>query len=139
MKQAAVFLSVCAGLVGCASTHVPEYQHPQAPTKSTWSRPPASVSATEAISPQWWSKFGDPYLDSLVNQAIASNIDLKGLAARMAVANSQISEARAGELPTVDVAGGGTFQKFTGTQISKQYAVGTQVSWYLDIWGKTKK
>jgi NodT family efflux transporter outer membrane factor (OMF) lipoprotein len=139
MKHVVVFLSVYAGLVGCASTHVPEYQHPDTPAKSTWSHPPASVSASEAISPQWWSQFGDPYLDSLVSKAIAGNVDLKGLAARITVANAQIAEAHAGSLPQVDVASGSSFQKSNGAPLSKQFAVGTQVSWDLDVWGKTKK
>jgi outer membrane protein, multidrug efflux system len=68
MKQVFVFASVCAGLLfGCADVHVAEYQRPG--TASTWSRPP-TVSATEAISPQWWAQFGDPYLDSLVAKAL---------------------------------------------------------------------
>ncbi|MFL6601492.1 MAG: efflux transporter outer membrane subunit [Steroidobacteraceae bacterium] len=141
MKQAFVFSSVWVGLLfGCASVRVPEYHHPETAAKSTWSQPPgAAVSATEAISPQWWSQFGDPYLDSLVAKAIAGNIDLKVLAARITVANAQISEARAGALPTVDVGTGANLQKTSGQALSKQFNVGTQVSWQIDIWGQVQK
>jgi outer membrane protein, multidrug efflux system len=141
MKQVIVLSSVCAGLLfGCAAVRVPEYQRPEAPAKSTWSRPPAgTVSATEAISPQWWAQFGDPDLDSLVAKAIAGNLDLKVLSARMAVAQAQIGEARAGSLPSVDVAAGSVFQKTSGQALTKQYSAGTQVSWDIDIWGKVEK
>jgi outer membrane protein, multidrug efflux system len=140
MKRGIAFLSICVGLAGCASVRVPEYQHPEAAAKSSWSRPAASaVSASEAISQEWWAQFGDPYLDSLVAKAIAGNVDLKILAARISVANAQIAEARAGSLPTVDVATGSSLQKSTGAPLSKQFAVGTQVSWDIDVWGKTKK
>jgi multidrug efflux system outer membrane protein len=143
MKQALVFSSVCAyvGLLsGCAAVRVPEYQRPEAPTKSTWSQQPApTVSGDQAISPQWWGQFGDPELDSLVAKAIAGNLDLKILSARMAVAHAQIAEARAGSLPTVDVAAGASFQKTTGQQRVKEYSAGTQVSWDFDIWGKVQK
>jgi NodT family efflux transporter outer membrane factor (OMF) lipoprotein len=141
MKQAFVFSSVCVGLLfGCADVRVPEYQRPQAPAKSTWSRPPAStVSASEAISPQWWAQFGDSGLDSLVAKAIAGNVDLKILAARITVANAQIAEARAGALPSVDVAAGTSLQKTTGQPLSKQFNVGTRVSWDIDIWGQVEK
>lgn len=141
MKQAFVFLSVCMGLLaGCAATRVPEYQHPQAPAKSTWSRPPVNtVSATEAISPQWWGQFGDPDLDSLVAKAIAGNFDLKSLAARIGVAKAQIAEARAGALPSVDIATGSSLQKTSGQPISKQFNLGTRVSWDIDIWGQVEK
>jgi outer membrane protein, multidrug efflux system len=141
MKQAFVFSSVCVGLLfGCAETRVAEYQRPQAPAKSTWSRPqPITVSASEAISPQWWAQFGDPDLDSLVGKAIAGNVDLKIMAARIAVAKAQIAEARAGALPSVDVAAGTSLQKTTGQAFSKQFNVGTQVSWDIDIWGQVEK
>ena len=141
MKQAFVFSSVCVGLLfGCADVHVAEYRRPEAPAKSTWSQPPAStVSATEAISPQWWAQFGDPYLDSLVAKAIAGNVDLKILAARISVANAQIAEARAGALPSVDIGAGASLQKTTGQPFSKQYSLGTRVSWDLDIWGQVEK
>jgi outer membrane protein, multidrug efflux system len=141
MKRAFVFSSVCAGLLfGCADVRVGEYQRPQAPAKSTWSRPPAgAVSAAEAISPQWWAQFGDPYLDSLVTKAIAGNVDLKVLAARTAVAHAQIAEARAGALPSVDIGTGTSLQKTTGQPFSKQFNLGTQVSWDIDIWGQVEK
>jgi outer membrane protein, multidrug efflux system len=141
MKQAFIFSSVCVGLLsGCAGVHVAEYQRPEAPAKSTWSGPPATtVSATDAISPQWWAQFGDPYLNSLVAKAIAGNVDLKILAARISVANAQIAEARAGALPSVDIGAGASLQKTTGQPFSKQYNLGTRVSWDLDIWGQVEK
>ena len=141
MKQAFVLSSVCVGLLfGCADVRVAEYQRPEAPAKSTWSRPPAnSVSANEAISPQWWMQFGDPYLDSLVAKAIAGNVDLKILAARIAVANAQIAEARAGALPSVDIGAGAGLQKTNGQLFSQQLGLGTRVSWDIDVWGKVEK
>ena len=141
MKQAFVFSSVCVGLLfGCADVRVAEYQRPQAPAKSTWSRPAAdTVSATEAISPQWWAQFDDPYLDSLVAKAIEGNLDLKSLAARTAVAEAQIAEVRAGALPSVNLAAGTSLQKTSGQAFSKQFNLGTQVSWDIDIWGQVEK
>jgi NodT family efflux transporter outer membrane factor (OMF) lipoprotein len=97
------------------------------------------VAAAEAVSPQWWAQFGDPYLDSLVAKAIAGNVDLKILAARITVAKAQIAEARAGGLPSVDVATGSSLQKTTGQPFSKQFNVGTRVSWDIDIWGQVEK
>jgi outer membrane protein, multidrug efflux system len=140
MKQTLVFSCLCVGLLfGCADVRVPEYQRPEAPAKASWSRPPATMSAAEAVTPGWWAQFGDPYLDTLVAQATAGNSDLRVLAARITVANAQIAEARAGALPTVDVAAGASLQKTTGQVFSKQFDVGTRVSWDIDIWGKVEK
>jgi multidrug efflux system outer membrane protein len=130
-----------AGLLcGCASVRVPEYQHPATPEKTSWSRLPVSAaSATEAISPRWWQEFGDPTLDSLIETAIAHNVDLKVLAARVTVADKQIAEARAGALPSADIAAGSTQQTTTGAPFSKQYNLGARVSWDIDIWGEVEK
>src|ERR1700742_1543817 len=141
MKRAWVLSSVYVGLLfGCADVRVPEYKHPEAQTKSNWSRPAGStVTASEAISPQWWSLFGDPDLDALVTRAISGNVDLKILAARITVAKAQIAEVRAGALPQVDVGAGASFTKSTGSPISKQYNAGTRVAWDIDIWGEVVK
>jgi NodT family efflux transporter outer membrane factor (OMF) lipoprotein len=99
------------------------------------------VSAAETISPTWWQQFGDPYLNSLVAKAVTGNFDLKVLAARIEVANAQIGEARAGALPSVDIATGAILEKTTGMgqPFVKQYGLGSQVSWDLDVWGKVEK
>jgi NodT family efflux transporter outer membrane factor (OMF) lipoprotein len=140
MKQTILLSGLCAGLLcGCADVRITEYERPDSPTKSSWSRQEATVSASATISPQWWTQFGDPYLDSLVTKAIAGNFDLKILAARIAVADAQIAEARAGALPTVDIGAGASLEKSTGQKFAKQFNLGTQVSWDIDVWGRVNK
>jgi NodT family efflux transporter outer membrane factor (OMF) lipoprotein len=142
MKQTILLSGLCAALLcGCADVRISEYKRPDAtPVKSSWSRPSeAAVSASGTISPQWWTEFRDPYLDSLVAKAIAGNFDLKILAARIDVASLQIAEARAGALPTLDIGAGASFEKSSGQKFSKQFSLGTQVSWDIDIWGKVDK
>lgn len=141
MKQTMILSALCAGLLcACADVRISEYKRPDAPAKPAWSRSSeTAVSASGTISPQWWTEFRDPYLDSLVATAIAGNFDLKILAARISVANSQIAEARAGALPTVDIGAGASLEKSTGQEFSKQFNLGTQVSWDIDIWGKVDK
>ncbi|MCK0511852.1 efflux transporter outer membrane subunit [Aromatoleum buckelii] len=124
-------------LVSCAGVKVSEYQRPDTPGKAAWSRP--AVSAADTIAPNWWREFRDPTLDELVNRAIAGNFDVKILAARIQVAQAQIGEARAGALPTLDVGAGASFEKSTGQNFRKQFNLGTQVNWDIDIWGKVEK
>src|SRR5207344_2116127 len=91
------------------------------------------------ISPEWWKEFRDPYLDGLVNRAIAENFDVKILAARIQVADAQIGEVRAGALPTVNAGAGADFEKTTKQPFTRQYNVGVQLNWEIDIWGKVEK
>jgi NodT family efflux transporter outer membrane factor (OMF) lipoprotein len=138
-RAALVLAGVCAGvLCGCADVSMPAYKRPEAPMKSSWSGK-ASVSPTEAITLDWWRNFNDPYLDGLVTKAIQGNLDLKILAARLRVAGAEIGEARAGALPSLDAGAGASFEKSTGQKFSKQFNLGTQVNWDIDIWGKVDK
>ena len=149
MKQTIFLKGLGAGLAGllggCADMlHIADYQRPDAPAKSAWSKPAATntaatVSAAATISPQWWSEFRDPMLDSLVNRAVAGNFDLKILAARIEVASAQVAEVRAGALPTADLGAGASFERSTGQKFSKQFSLGTQVSWDIDVWGRVSK
>ena len=141
MKQTILLSGLCAALLcGCADLHIPDYKRPDTPAKPSWTQPPeATPSAADTISPQWWKEFRDPYLDSLVAQAIAANFDLKSLVARIDVAHAQIAEARAGALPTLDIGAGASFEKTTGQKFTKQFNLGTQVNWDIDIWGQVAK
>jgi NodT family efflux transporter outer membrane factor (OMF) lipoprotein len=141
MKQTILLSGLCAALLcGCADLHIPDYKRPDSPPKPSWSQPPDAIpSAADTISPEWWKEFRDPYLDSLVAQAIASNFDLKSLAARIDVAHAQIAEARAGALPTLDIGAGASFEKTTGQKLIKTYNLGTQVNWDIDVWGQVDK
>ncbi|MFO1217506.1 MAG: efflux transporter outer membrane subunit [Burkholderiaceae bacterium] len=136
---------VVAGLIvallgGCAGVSQAPYQRPDAPAKTSWSKPAsATVSAAETISPTWWTEFRDPRLDALIERAIAGNLDLKSLAARIDVAQAQIAEVRAGAQPTLDLGSGASLEKTTGQRFSKQFSVGTQVNWDLDIWGRVER
>jgi multidrug efflux system outer membrane protein len=135
-------VSVLAALLlgACIDAHVPEYKRPDTPAKASWTeRTGAPVSAAGTIEPDWWKGFQDPYLNSLIARSIDGNFDIKILAARIGVASSQIAEAQAGALPTMDVGAGASFEKTTGQPFSRTYNVGTQVNWDIDIWGKVEK
>jgi len=131
---------LCAALLsGCADVSMRPYERPASPEKSTWSRAAPTVSAAQTISPNWWKAFGDRYLDALIEQAIAGNIDIQILAARSGVAQAQIGEARAGALPTVDVGAGVDFEKSTGQPLTRQFNLASQVNWEIDVWGQAQK
>lgn len=131
---------LCTALLcSCADVSMPEYRRPDTPVKSSWAGKAASVSPAAMIRPDWWKQFQDPYLNDLVAKAIAGNFDVKILAARLQVAGAQIGEARAGALPTLDVGAGASFEKSTGQKFSKQFNLGTQVNWDIDVWGKVEK
>jgi len=129
-----LLLASCSGLAG------PEYQRPDVPEKAGWSQQPgAGVSAQDTIQPDWWTAFGDAYLSELVARAIASNVDIRILAARTGVARAAISQAEAGLLPVLSGGMGTDTAKSSGSSSTTQYSVASDVIWELDIWGKVRK
>jgi NodT family efflux transporter outer membrane factor (OMF) lipoprotein len=132
---------VAAGLLcGCPDVSMKPYQTPGSPGKSAWSSQKGlPVAPAEMIAPDWWKGFRDPYLDALVARALGENFDLKVLAARIRVAGAEIGEARAGALPTLDAGAGASFEKSTGQKFTKQFNLGTQVNWDIDVWGRVAK
>ncbi len=127
-------------LSGCSNLAGPDFKRPEVPEKDGWSESasePLSPQAT--IEPDWWTGFGDPYLNELIERAIADNLDIRILAARSGVAKATISEARAGLLPTIGAGLGTDSIGSKGTSTVTQYSAAADVSWEVDIWGKLRK
>jgi len=97
-------LVVLGGLMGC--TVGPVYKRPAVALPEKRSAQPASgvtVQATEVV--QWWSTFGDPVLNSLIERAVSANFDLRIATARVREARALRGVTAAGSWPAVDVAG----------------------------------
>ena len=134
-----VVVLLLAAVSACSNLAGPDYERPDAPGKSSWQADDKAKSAKLAIRSDWWSNFEDPYLDQLIEKALANNLDLRVLAARIGVAEATISQANAARLPTIDAALGGIFQKTEGLDSSKRFSQSEALSWELDVWGKAKK
>jgi len=131
----------CLGILpACSNLGGPDYQRPDTPEKADWSSDAhTGVSAEAVIQPDWWTGFGDPYLNELISRAIADNIDIRILAARSGVAKAAIGQAEAGLLPTLSGGAGTDTLKSSGSSARTQYSVASDVIWELDIWGKVRK
>ncbi len=127
-------------LTGCSGLGGPEYKRPEVASKAGWSTAAGpAISAAATIRPDWWTGFGDPYLDDLIERAIAGSVDIRILAARTGVAKAGIEQAKAGAIPVVTAGGGTDTFKVSGTPSSTKYSAGVEASWELDIWGKVRK
>jgi outer membrane protein, multidrug efflux system len=124
-------------VLAAACTSGPDYK---APAPASLGVPQRYYGAAgEAVSPQelaaWWRQFGDPQLDSLIQQAIAGNLDLAVAAARLRQARESVVQARAGRLPTVD-ASGGVGQSFdTDGNSDTNLSLGADAAWEADLFG----
>ena len=138
MRRAAFALMLSGALAGCAVNQ-------PAPPKLDL---PASTATAEqnALLEHWWLAFNDPVLTSLIDEAFANNLDLKATLARIELARSQLLLAQSSLIPSFDITGGASRQRFSGvgpatfppgTAITtNDFTVGVETSYELDLWGK---
>lgn len=101
---------------------------------------------TAAIDARWWSAFGDPQLDRLVEAGLAGNPSLETALARVRLAESQIQTQRAGLLPhasgTAQANRGRIGDKFLPAPIGGSDVdigvAGANLSWDLDLFGRQR-
>src|SRR5438105_2832626 len=96
-----VAASATALLEGCAVG--PAYVRPEVSSPATFMGGPAveanTATATKADLVNWWRSFNDPLLASLVDRAIAQNLDLQQASARVMQARAGLRHANADLLP----------------------------------------
>ncbi len=88
-------------LAGCAVG--PNYHPPPTKAPTHWNESPAGGETNSSIATtEWWTKFNDFELDSLVGRAVRSNLDVRIAQARVREARAQYGIAAANLWPTVD-------------------------------------
>lgn len=150
-----VYLACCAlslSLAGCAS--VPELG-PRLELRTA-----QTVAAQRSLAPQpgadwpgdrWWTRFGDPQLDTLIAEGLANSPDVAAAVARVRRAAGMAQQAGAAGLPTVDVTGSAYETRSSLNngfpdeikQILPQgwrsgADVAASASYELDLWGKNR-
>ena len=143
---------VLSGLMlgGCVAVGTPpEYVEPQLGIElpETW----GSGTEAQPVDGSWWSFLEDPVLSALVEEALASNHDLKQAAARLEIAAAQARIAGAVLYPTLEAGLNGQrqAQNFSalpvpgvgsGAQsvVSNSFGVSLNFRWELDIWGRLR-
>ncbi|MCD0504981.1 TolC family protein, partial [Bordetella petrii] len=96
---------------------------------------------------QWWRRYGDPQLDSLVADALAGNPSMTAAQARLAQANASVRGARAPLFPRVDANYDLTrqhlpekyiYQPPMAGSVSSDNRLALDFSYELDFWGKNR-
>jgi len=152
-----------AALAGC--TVGPNFERPAAPSAAGY-LPPAEAQAgkTGTTAPtatagtvplRWWTVYGSPELDALVDRAIANNRSLAASNATLRRARAELAAARGTRLPQVDANArvereevnlaafgfsGGTVPGFPSANPEfNLYTVGGGVSYDLDLFGARRR
>ena len=119
-----------------ACTVGPDYVKPTIETPEKWS---IDLSAAEDFTDTaWWTRFGDPVLDTLIVRAVRENLDLKIATARIDQFIGQMEIAGSEALPRVDGALRVGTQRSAGITAESAEA-GLNVQWEIDLWGRVRR
>lgn len=101
------------------------------------------------ISARWWSLFGSPHLNRLIDEGIANNPDLKAAEAGVRMAQANALAVRGGLFPAVTASFDASRQQTPGATLSSNVSSGSDlyslhtpqltVSYILDVWGGTRR
>jgi NodT family efflux transporter outer membrane factor (OMF) lipoprotein len=153
MKISHLSLAVLASgsMVGCLVG--PNYQAPVASPPQHWSEPLSGGETERAAAlASWWRSFNDPELDSLVERALASNLDLRAAEARVRQARAARGLADAQRWPEANLSGSAARARESANQpligsalppgtplTSNVYQGGFDAAWELDLFGGVRR
>lgn len=138
-------------LVSCKAGR--EYQRPELELPKQFDTGQAvSFSDTSSIADIEWKRFfTDPTLLSLIEKGIAHNYDLQAAIKRIDIAQQQVRQARALQMPEVSLQltaqtsrpsdnslNGISLKSFLGKSHLENYNANIALSWEADIWGKLR-
>lgn len=142
------FIALAAMLSGC--TVGPNFKRPAPPSATAYLAPgekadAAAISGNVPI--RWWTAFGSPEIDALVDRALANNKSLAASNATLAKAHEQWRAIRGQQLPQVDASTRIDQQEinfaaygFSGTNPEfALYSVGGTASYDLDLFGRRRR
>ena len=133
MMRSTLMIAAAAGaLAGCVAG--PDYVAPATPEPENYSRTldREPVAATDG---SWWTGFNAPGLNTLVETALAQNLDIREGAQRLAAAEALAGAARSDFLPTIDGGAAATVR----TVGSETASAGLSVSQVIDTNGRLRR
>ena len=135
-----IFISACSSFLA------PKYERPEQDIPEEWRKVDLG---TKPLNTDWWIRFNDPVLITLIDEALKYNQDLSESLARIDSAAAQVGVATAQLFPNTNASGSALAQgasekiantiPFDQTGLSRSttnYQGVLNATWELDLWGK---
>ena len=94
---------------------------------------------------RWWQRLRDPQLNTLVDEAVAGNLDVATAKAKIREARASYRQSVGTLLPSVDGSGSATRNKSAVATVRlerrsySEYQAGFDASWELDLFGANRR
>jgi multidrug efflux system outer membrane protein len=139
-----VSVSVLTAIVigGCAVG--PNFKKPEPNMPGRYVGAAGTQAASDEMLARWWTVFNDPNLNSLIERAEMSNLDLKVAEQRVRQARAQRGVVAAGLYPNLNASADYTRTRtpksVTGPANTRNlFTTGLDSSWEIDIFGGTRR
>ncbi len=139
-------LLTCLLILMCGCAVGPDYHKPEVDMPDAWDN---AVMQGQMDLRHWWTTLDDPVLDSLVERAVQSNLNLQIAVSRIQETRASLGVASGQYWPTVDAQGyysrarsseNGTYRALgIGGTYSDLYNAGLDASWEIDVFGRIKR
>ena len=133
----ALLMASTLALAGCSLA--PKTVLPAPPVPQSWPAGDAYLLASEAALPvlSYKSVFTDPRLQSLTDQALANNRDLRVAYANVAAARAQVRVTRSGQFPELGISAGAGYSDNGNSNGAGDFSLrGGITAFELDLFGK---
>ncbi len=116
----------------------PNYKRPSIATPPQF-RGSESESDQASLGDRKWTEiFQDKVLQSLLDEALLNNRDLKLAAQRVLAAEGQLTSTRSGLFPQIGATGGAALQRREGSGFNVANGLGG-VTWEIDLFGRIRR
>jgi len=131
-----MFALIIVTISSCKVTR--QYKQPSDVVNNKLYRDSSNNDTTNIANISWKQIFSDTLLQSLVQEGINNNLDLKVAVARIKTAAANLKQRKLALLPSFDANATASFQRVPSTQFGfpEAYLLDVVTSWEADIWGK---
>ncbi|HTV47636.1 MAG TPA: efflux transporter outer membrane subunit [Phycisphaerae bacterium] len=166
LSRRAVLALIAAAFLPAGCMVGPNYSPPETKSPATFSELPAAATQPAATRPAattqpayphqvtleqreadlsaWWNQFNDPELNSLITQAMSSNLDVQLAISRVQQSRAVLNGSVANLLP--EFTGNASFNRQKPSynpgghqEISNNYLADIDASWEIDIFGGIRR
>jgi NodT family efflux transporter outer membrane factor (OMF) lipoprotein len=114
------------------------YRQPARVAGDSLYRDTTITDTTSIATLPWRQLFPDSLLQTLIQEGIDNNLDLKIAVARMRQAEANVRQSKAAFFPSLDANAGASLQKTAGSPSTHNYQVYLSSTWQVDLWGKLR-
>ncbi len=140
--ETSILVVVGFALSACYTSPASKVASLETEVPSAWT---TQLDTESVFRPEGWvSDFSDPRLESILDEALQYNFDLRVAAARLDASLAGSRAARSEVLPTVNLTGSGSKSRrgsasgVSQTTYNESYGLNGRLSWEIDIWGKLR-